>query len=68
MPRRCSDSESDPTPGQKFGAFHHVVVSGTACAFHQRIQTFNAGSPASWTCTDDTLRTAGQRSRIVSIT
>src|SRR5918995_4643244 len=46
-PIRFSEKLRMPGAGKNAGAFHQVVVNGTAFVFHQRIQVLSAGSPAS---------------------
>lgn len=46
-PSNDSDSANALGAGANIGAFHHELVSGTACAFHHRIHVLSAGSPRS---------------------
>jgi hypothetical protein len=59
-PSSVSEKAIAPRVGKNIGAFHHVGVSGIACAFHHRIQVLRMGSPRSFGSTRASRAASGQ--------
>ena len=59
-PRKWSEKAIMPVAGKNPNPFHHSWVSGTTCAFHQRIDATSRGSPRSFGSRDDRSRMSGK--------